>query len=133
MYATDGRTDGRTDKGKALCPFPTGGGIIKLSSLQQLQCNCNEATIKLQYNIVLLQLFENTDVSSTVVLLAKLTEGKNRCSKVICINLVRFCGTDGGLNSAHFADVAYKGTKPMQICSHTLHFLTESIAAIVFV
>jgi len=33
MYArrTDGQTDGRTDKCKAYCPFPTGGGIIKIA------------------------------------------------------------------------------------------------------
>jgi len=28
MYATDGQTDGRTDKSNAYCPFPTVGGII---------------------------------------------------------------------------------------------------------
>jgi len=28
MYATDGQTDGRTDKSNAYCPLPTGGGII---------------------------------------------------------------------------------------------------------
>ena len=30
MYATDGQTDGRTEKSKAYCPFFTGGGIIIL-------------------------------------------------------------------------------------------------------
>ena len=29
MYATDGRTDGRTDKSNAYLPLPTGGGITR--------------------------------------------------------------------------------------------------------
>jgi len=28
MFATDGQTDGRTDKSNAYCHFPTGGGVI---------------------------------------------------------------------------------------------------------
>jgi len=32
MYATDGQTNGRTDKTKAYCPPPYGRGIIRYAS-----------------------------------------------------------------------------------------------------
>jgi len=37
VYATDGQTDGRTDKSSAYCPFPTVGGIIN-------ECVCKSNT-----------------------------------------------------------------------------------------
>jgi len=32
MYATDGRTDRRTDKTNSYCPFPAGGYIMSLAT-----------------------------------------------------------------------------------------------------
>jgi len=37
MYATDGRTDRRTDKSKVYCPFPMSGGIISYNAARLAQ------------------------------------------------------------------------------------------------
>ena len=36
-YVRDGRTDRRTDKNNAYCPFPTVGGIIEVKQLVALR------------------------------------------------------------------------------------------------
>ena len=39
MCATDGQTDGRTDKSNAYCPFPTVGGIIMTRHALEWHCH----------------------------------------------------------------------------------------------
>jgi len=44
MYATDKRTDGRTDKSKSYCPLPMGGGIINRYSMMRMRESESDVT-----------------------------------------------------------------------------------------
>jgi len=52
MYATDGQTDGRTDKSNAYCPLPYGRGIIKGKKYMHCTISTSSTKTSQQFNVL---------------------------------------------------------------------------------
>ena len=64
MYATDGQTDGRTDKSNAYCTFPAIEGIINMTMMMMMIFNPLMGTLKPQSNETL---YSNTVIGTLAV------------------------------------------------------------------